>query len=310
MGDTGPDIRSVPGILPSQARALRATLDALTTAVSSIPSDVLGFPEFTEQAPGLSNLETLSLAGLENVASGLREGGGRQQSLQRGRETLEQLATADFDEEAFDEFFRGAVQEPLLEDFTQEVLPAISRRTAASGFFGSARRGAEGRATEDLADALSGERARLAFGTRETGLQRALEAAQLLPAAVQAEPRILTTLLAAGAVPRSVELSQFQTRRQEFLRQLDEAARRLGLSGQLSTARTQETVGIPGDEGLLPGIVEGLFNLGSGAIAASGARSSAEQTAEIIAAVLGQIEKNRLDTRFPRTPGTGSGRFF
>lgn len=268
MGSEDPEITQVPRITEDQQRTLSTILSILGETATSIPTSVVNFPTFTEEAPGLSSLEMLSLEGLENFARGV-QGGSQGRTLQRGRETVEGFLDQDFDQEAFDEFFRGSVQQPLTQQFQEEVLPAISRSTAQSGAFGSARRRADELATEDLVDALAQQRSTLAFGARQSAMDRALQAGLATPSVVGAEGNILASLLSAGAVPRTVAAQQFAARRAEFQRQLDEAARRLGLGGQLSAAPTLDIVGVPGDPGLLPGLIQAGGTVGGAGIMAA-----------------------------------------
>lgn len=84
------------------------------------------------------------------------------------------------DAEGFDEFFELAIQQPLLEAFEEDIVPAITRRGAGTGnLFGSATRGNIERAQEELLGQLAQQRAGLGFQAREAGLSRALEAAGL-----------------------------------------------------------------------------------------------------------------------------------
>ncbi len=104
------------------------------------------------QGPVLGRIEETSLEGLEQAALQRVEGPGP----------------------AFDEFFKTSVQDPLLEDFEETILPRISRRFAPSGFHGSERQQADRFAKEDLLKSLTRSRSELAFGSRESELNQLL----------------------------------------------------------------------------------------------------------------------------------------
>ena len=91
-------------------------------------------------------------------------------------ETLNRLMNAD--PTAFEEYFQTNVYDPLTEQYEEEIAPQIKSRFAPSGFYSSQRLEAEQNASEDLLDALSRDRARLAYESRESALDRALGAAQ------------------------------------------------------------------------------------------------------------------------------------
>lgn len=80
-----------------------------------------------------------------------------------------------------DRAFTESIQDPLLQDFEENILPRIGRQFGGA-FFGSERRDADARAREDLVQTLGRERARFGFEARENDLNRTLQALGLLPA--------------------------------------------------------------------------------------------------------------------------------
>ena len=88
---------------------------------------------------------------------------------------LSQFFSADPQE--FENFFTEAVQKPLLERFERDILPAITRRGAGTGsLFGGGTRENIQRAQEDLLSELTQQRAITGFQSRESALNRALQA--------------------------------------------------------------------------------------------------------------------------------------
>lgn len=75
----------------------------------------------------------------------------------------------------FQEYFRTNVEQPALENFREQILPALSREFAGQSF-GSQRKDVTLQATDDLTKNLTAARAKTAFDTRESAMQRALEA--------------------------------------------------------------------------------------------------------------------------------------
>jgi len=74
-------------------------------------------------------------------------------------------------------YFQSSVYNPLMEQFTEETIPGISRKYAPSGFYSSQRVQGEQKATEDLADTLANARSNMAYEALQAQLNRKLQAA-------------------------------------------------------------------------------------------------------------------------------------
>ena len=200
---------------------------------------------YSGRLPGtvdLSDLEQMSLGGLERMFSG--EG-----ILEQQQEQLQQRMDPNARAEEIERYFQEAVSEPMWEEFREETIPEIRGRYAPSGFWSGQRVEAEENAMEDLIDSLSRERAGLAYQERRD----ALEAMGMVPQSFQTELQGQLGRLEAGAVPREVEEQGLQSVYQEWLRQseerdqwVDQVLNALNLQGFDTYA-----FGTPSDKGIL-----------------------------------------------------------
>jgi hypothetical protein len=213
----------------------------LQELVSQIDSDfATGAPAFTEEFPGIQPGQATSLAALEQAVLGNGETGSGTATNRSSNIALQKMLETGggFDPDAFSQYFDQAVQAPALESFRENILPNISRGTAQSGFFGSARREADLKGQEELIDALTQARAAGQYNAREAGLNRVLQASGLAQSSRAGDIDAMTRLFGAETVSRDVLTQQYEAKRQEFTRQLDELYRRLGLIFGVSTAQT------------------------------------------------------------------------
>ncbi len=219
-------------LTPEQQRLFRETL---------VP--FLGRPisEAGAAVPGMSALESTSLAGLEQLAKDLvsgqgAEGGLRRQATSAVGDILSQGPTD------FEDFFQTTVRDPALRDFEEDVLPRIGREFGGNQFFGTERISADEAAREDLLESLTRARSDLAFRTRESDTQSRLQAAGL--SSQIGTSGDLISLLGAGALPRNIELQRL-AREDKRVAQLLEA---LGLQAKENVVvASGGTEGIAGD---------------------------------------------------------------
>lgn len=254
MGDG--DVKRKSTLLPGQEKLLKKLTDVFLQGIEQIPPELFteGFPTFTEEAPGLSPLEKLSLAGLEARAAG--QGGAQPTEVAKsGAKAIQQLLGGQ-SPAGFEEFFKETVQDPLVEALTREggVLDALrARGTSTGNRFGAPIKKMEARSTEDLIDALARERARLRFATEQANIENKLRALSLVPGIEETLTQLPAlidllgiqsgaALLQAGSVPRRVEELQRQSRLQNFLNTLAERNLRLGMATPLATTGTVQAV--------------------------------------------------------------------
>jgi flagellar motility protein MotE (MotC chaperone) len=222
-------------------------------------------PAFTEEAPGFQPSQQSSLAALEQIAMGGGPGGEAYQASGAALTNLLKTAGGG-DPTAFNEYFNQAVQAPALEAYREDVLPAISRGTAESGFFGSARREADARSSAELIDALTQARATGAYQSREAGLNRLVDASRAAQSGRLTDIEASNAAFAAAGEERQALLEQFAARRAEFQRQLDELYRRLGLAGQVGTSKTFDVMKLF-EGGGMEELVSGISDIISSAVA-------------------------------------------
>lgn len=220
-----------------------------------------------------TNTELLSLEGLSNLvnqASGLPGGSGVQSqatgTASKGLTALDQILEAG--PQDIDAFFKASVQDPLLEAFSEDILPAIQTRFAPQ-FFGGERRESEARAREDLVDTLARERTKFGFESREAQEERRLRGAAAAPSVAGGAAAVPFAGQAArqGAVLPTVSAgvaqggAPDQRRLDEMNRRIREALAAIGLPAFENVTTVDQ-----GSAGLIPGLATGLAgNAGFGA---------------------------------------------
>lgn len=175
---------------PKTSITPRSTLSPEQKALLSQLQPVLSSRVGQTAAP--TSLETISLEGLENLASGVTAEGSPSTAAKGALTDLLTKGPTDFED-----FFQTTVKDPALRDFERDIIPAIRERFAPQ-FFGGERREAEGRATEDLLRFLTQERSRLAFETSQEDTKNLLTALGLTPSVEAGPVNTLATLLGAG----------------------------------------------------------------------------------------------------------------
>ena len=211
MGSSQEDANTKPVLLGNQLRFFETLLiPTLQRLIGGIPEDFIsGFPTFDQPVPGLNRTQQLSLAGLENIASGGESGVAGGDTFQTGREAITGLLSGEPSD--FEGFFRSTVQDPAIEALQEDILPQLASARAGRGtIFGSPLVEGEQRAIEDLNDALVRGRTQLAFQVDEAAKNRQLEAAGLIPTVTQAESALLASLFGGAEQGRLVEREQFQ----------------------------------------------------------------------------------------------------
>ena len=219
--DSEADISAHPTRTPEQ-------MDTLNQLMALLSGELGGFntnPELSGQGQDIQSMLNSLLP--------MFEGGGS---------TLQDLLSGEA--QNIDEVFTSTVQDPLLRNFRENVLPGIGRKYGGN-FFGSDRREADTRASEDLIQTLSSERSRFSFNANEAAQNRRLGALNAIPG------------MSAGAT----NFAQFgdlqytrgqdaQDRRMQIINAL------LGVTGQ----QTIENIGLvtPGQPGGLTAFLQGL----------------------------------------------------
>lgn len=159
------------------------TLDTLTSEQSSALNQLIsqlsggGGRRFEgDVTVDRSNLEGLSLEGLESRALALSDPNRNNELFNASAETLLKFLDFEGQTAGVDDFFNANIRDPALESFREEVLPQIGRSFGGSNFFGSERQGADNAARDDLLKHLSRSRADITFRTDQAAKDRAIQA--------------------------------------------------------------------------------------------------------------------------------------
>jgi len=251
------DITPTTTLTPEQEELLRLLIGQITEGQGESPFGL-----------DPSQIELSSLAGLESLVGQVPLGGtpGSEAAATTGVAGLEALQSIfQTGPRDIDEFFTQTIERPALESFREDIIPDIRTRFAPQ-FFGGERREAEGRATEDLIESLTRERARVGFEARDADLTRTLQGLSVLPGAAQtgaagsllgtqASANTLIGLLGAGGTQRNVTQQQLDERS----RRIQEALGALGIEGFENIVFNN-----PGTPGFIPTAIGAAGAAGAG----------------------------------------------
>ena len=242
-------------LTPEQQELLRLIISQITEGQGESP--------FGIESGGL---ELQSLAGLEALGTSIPGGEAGTATTGTGLAALERLFTQG--PQDIDKFFTETIEKPALESFREDIIPDIRTRFAPQ-FFGGERREAEGRATEDLIEGLTRERARVGFEARDTDQLNILRGLSVLPGATGAQftgatsqANIMLGLLGAGGTTRNVTQQQLDERN----RRVREALGSLGIEGLENIVFND-----PGSTGFIPSLVSSFVGSDAGSKAIAGA---------------------------------------
>ena len=202
-----------------------------------------------EDAPGYpgklsadsSNLWQMSLSGLEGLM-----GAGPTSLSNLIQQTLSSAMTRG--PEDYDKYFTESIEKPALKSYKEDVMPAISREYAPSGFWSSQRLEQEEKSSEDLLGFLTEERAKTGYEARESDLNRQLAAVGLAPGAGD----FLLKMLSAGGAETAREQGDLDRSYSEWQRQQgdEENRMRMILAALGITAAENVVTQSEGSEGL------------------------------------------------------------
>lgn len=250
MANLGTDIyKQLIGSAPEQARWSPTTMTpeqqrALAKIVSQLSSEGVTGPEYEgELVAGLGNLEAMSLEALEQMILKQATGEGAAADAETALSELIKSGGAPTD---FEDFYRTSVHDPLLQEFSESVLPELTRRFGSSGAFGSDRKLAEQQATERLVKTLAGTRGELAFKTQESAANRLLQAIGLAPQLEGADTANVLAMLEGAGLPRQIQQARLTSEYGEFQRQQEERSKRI--------AQLLAALGVKGVENIATGL--------------------------------------------------------
>lgn len=256
-----PEVEKDFGV-PTRTPEQMALLAQLAKMFQSSPDLQQGTTPFGgKMAPDLSTLERTSLAALEERAMAMGKGA-EDPVMQKARSTATDLMDSRTDLGEFNSYFKGAIEDPMLKAFQEQIMPQLTARYAHSAF-GSDRMVAEGRAASDLTSNLGATRADLLFKTNEANKNRRLQAAGLAPNLIGQETQELMKLLSAGGVPRQAEDNRLTREYAEFVRQQESKQRSMQMALALLGISPVENIAVAkeGTEGFLTSLAKGgAFN--------------------------------------------------
>ena len=247
----------------------------------------------TQYAAPTSNLQNISLTGMENlvqaytggnVSSSPNNAGPLNAAVNATQTGATTPAVSMIDP---NQAFQQGVVQPLTQDFNQNVIPSINGNfgRSAGGTFGTDALAGRQTAGTNLARTLAQSGSTFALQAGEANQAAQATNAQLEQSAASLLPRLLGTPgaldlqqqqilgggLQAGGVPQATQQAQLTGEQNDFSSMLQQIQQRLTDALGLSTAGTQQTQSVvnPGSQGFLPTLVAALA--GGAARGATGA---------------------------------------
>ncbi len=208
---------TLPTLSPEQKKLLNEELIPFLSGIDRFQPTSFG--QFSDRGTA----ENLSLQALEGFSESLVSGQAGQTAA-AGTEALGDIFSAG--PRDIDEFFRQTVQDPLLEQFQEDILPGISRRFSGNSFFDTERASADQRASEELIDSLTRARTETAFNERARDIQSQIAGFGQLPNVLGAVPGATGQAGAASQVLRTPS-GELQFEQQDFQNQQDQIAQRI-----------------------------------------------------------------------------------
>ena len=269
------DTQTLDTLTPEQQQALNSLLSQLSGGTGR------GAPRRFEGDPNVeaSDLSQMSLAGLEERALALSDPNRQNDIALASTDTLLKLLDFETQQAGVNEFFDTNIRDPALESFREDVLPGIGREFGGANFFGSERRTADERASEDLITQLTRSRSDINFRSDQANRDRAIQALGLAPgvdAIGRGDTEELLGLLQAGETQTGLAERNVAREFQQFLAEsgLDDTQINQLLAGINTQAFENVVTAQPGSPGFIPQVLGALsgstFNFGSGSTTIGG----------------------------------------
>jgi len=171
-GGDSPDV--LPTITPEQKKLLNQLTKRMQADVKGLNGDF---------GLGASGTELASLEGLEGIAnSGITGQANNQAGIQGSTDAGIAALTEIFQRspEDINQRFTDTVQDPMLKEFEQNIMPQIQTKYAPQ-FFGGERREMEARSRDDLLSSLVSARSQMSYEADQSNQANKLAAASQLP---------------------------------------------------------------------------------------------------------------------------------
>ncbi len=278
---SAPSVSNQPTTSPQQQATLNQLLSGIQAGTLAPGSQTAFYTGPT--AAGPSNLQTTSLTGLENAASGLNSAPTGQQNTATSTalDAFTQALTAPtptIDPSTASAAFQQGVAQPLLTDFNTQILPGIAGKygAGAGGAYSSDAMNARQQAGLNLDQTLAQQGSQYTLGAEEANQTAALtnqgNLAKLLSVAPSTTSLPSTTqgstlenlisTLNAGAVPYNIAQTQDTANWQNYLAPLTQSNTSYQLGTQASLSPTQQAVTQGGSTGLIPSLLSGFASSG------------------------------------------------
>jgi hypothetical protein len=218
--------------LAAQQAPFNQILAQAMQAMGQIPPELWqsGFPQFTEEAPGLTGLQQMSLAGLERVGMGQEGvGGATGQLVGQGRNTLQEIMQGG--PAGFEDWFQSSVYDPAIEALMEKggTIDALRGRSTSTGNrYSTLGTQEEGNVIGRTLASLAQQRKASALEYETARRSSALQAVSQIGGLESVEPNILLQMLEGGGVGQRADMAQYASRLAEFERMLGERNKRLG----------------------------------------------------------------------------------
>lgn len=212
---------------------------------------------------GLGDLEGLSLEALEQKILQSVQGTGVGAETEKALIDMLKTGGAPVD---FEKYYQDVIKDPAIRDFTENVLPELTRRFGSSGAFGSDRKEAEQKATEGLGRTLVGARSELAYKTGGDAKNRILQALGLSPGIQTGGVDALMKMMEGAGLPRKIEQAGFTADYGEFQRQQGDKNKRIEQILAALGIKTKENIpqNLPGTSGWVGGAISGGMGTNKG----------------------------------------------
>jgi len=233
-------------LTPAQKKAEGLLASELTPQANQFEGDL--------SSTGPSDIEALSLEGLEELARGRAQG--KTEAEKAATAKLLELISAgpqDVNE------FVNQINEESRFDVTENVLPQLDRKFA-NRFFSSDRRNAEGDVLDNLARTLASNRSSLTLQAQRNQIGDALKAIELLPKTEGAALDELGQIQELGALPRDIEDMRLSGEFEKFIANQGFNDKRKDQLLALLGTRNKENIATVtgGSEGFLSGVGKGF----------------------------------------------------
>lgn len=237
---SAPAASNMPSMTPEQQQALRALLQRLQGGTGVTP--------YGGNTDGMEH----SLAGLEEWS--------KQMMLNRAgvQGSANSFMEAGPDATNIDDMFKNSIENPLVQDFNENVIPGISKKFGGSSIFGTDARNADTKARSNLMSSLVGAKSKMQFDTTEAAKNRALQknalGVDLTKAGLGADSEIgkmLSMIFGGQSAVHDTNYAEFTRQQGQGQQNIQNILAALGL-------QPNNTVVTPGSQGFLTAAAPGI----------------------------------------------------